>query len=110
MLHLCDEPGRPLALAGSLTIYEVGQACAALREAVAGARLEVAGQWPLDLSRLDEIDTAGVQLLLALRTQLQRHGAVLALHAPSEAVRELVDLLRLHAALPYAATAAQPEA
>ena len=56
------------------------------------------------------VNQGALAAVLALRTQLQRHGAVLALHAPSEAVRELVDLLRLHAALPYAAAAAQPEA
>ncbi|MDN6861065.1 STAS domain-containing protein [Pseudomonas sp. CAN2814] len=100
MTPLSRDPEGRLALAGNLTIYEMGHASAALREAVLTARIEVADPWRLDLSAVEEIDTAGVQLLLSLRKQLQRHGAHLTLLNPSAAVRQIIDLLRLHLALP----------
>ena len=47
----------------------------------------------LDMSNVQEIDSAGVQLLLALRASLARRGARLALVAPSTATREALATL-----------------
>jgi anti-sigma B factor antagonist len=83
--------GQLLSLAGSLTIYEVGEARSQLLERVMAAP---AGSWTLEL-QLDEFDTAGAQLLLALQRQLQQAGGALLVSAASDAVQELLDLLHL---------------
>lgn len=79
-----------LQLMGALTIYEVGQLQALLSQQ----------QPPLtaltvDLAAVEELDTAGVQLLMALRQWL---GDALVLINHSTAIIELFDLYQL---VPY---------
>lgn len=86
------EPAR-LSMRGDLTIYEAAQTQQALLELLPGA----SGPWHLDLSGLDEIDSAGIQLLLALQQSLAQGAAVSAL---PEQAGALVELLRLDALRP----------
>lgn len=51
----------------------------------------------LDLSRVTEIDTAGLQLLLMARSQVGEAGLALRVINPSRAVSELLELCRLDA-------------
>lgn len=96
-------PGQ-LAIAGSLTIYEVSQAHTEMA-AVLNSDTQVAA-WRLDLSEVEELDTAGVQLLLALHKSLLQLGIVLETCNPAAAVSELLELLRLNHLLPLPAARA----
>ncbi|WP_220814947.1 STAS domain-containing protein [Pseudomonas paralcaligenes] len=96
MFALAQPAPARLSLGGSLTIYEVAEARDALLAAFAAGR-EAA--WELDLAALEELDSAGAQLLLAARRHLDGAGGELRLVAPGEAVRELLELLRLDALL-----------
>ncbi len=77
----------PLALPGELTIYTVGelhpQWCAWLAEAAA-ADAPAAVQ----AEAVDQVDAAGVQLLLSLQRGLAAHGRTLQLHVPSTVLRQ----------------------
>jgi len=86
----------PLALPAELTIYTVGelhpQWCAWLADAVktdAPAALQAAA--------VDQVDAAGVQLLLSLQRSLAGHGRELQMHAPSEVLRQGCEALGLGA-------------
>lgn len=50
----------------------------------------------LDMSGIDEIDTAGIQLLLLLRRELLASGRLLEMEHCSAAVMAVLDLLQLH--------------
>ena len=83
-----------MTIAGSLTIYEVRDA----RDALLGAfGAQPSGHWQLDLSALDELDTAGAQLLLAAQRQLRLSDATLEVCNPSASALELLQLLHLQA-------------
>ncbi|MBB4821021.1 anti-sigma B factor antagonist [Pseudomonas alcaligenes] len=87
-----------LALSGSLTIYEVAQAHGELLALLAAnARVEA---WRLDLAELEELDSAGVQLLLGLRRQLVLAGNSVEVVNLQGAALEIVSLLRLDVLLP----------
>jgi anti-sigma B factor antagonist len=87
-----------LALGGSLTIYEVAQAHGELLALLAAnARVEA---WRLDLAELEELDSAGVQLLLGLRRQLVLAGHTFEVVNLQGAALEVVSLLRLDVLLP----------
>ncbi|WP_313514175.1 STAS domain-containing protein [Pseudomonas sp.] len=86
-----------LRLAGSLTIYEVREAHAALLDVLQQPR-----DWQLDLAELDEIDSAGAQLLLAVQRHQRRAQLGLSVGEASESVIELFQLLRLQSLYPAA--------
>lgn len=90
------------SLSGSLTIYEARDAHQVLLAASSDAE---SGPWTLDIQGLDELDSAGVQLLLALDRHLRQRGAELQLLQPSSPVRDLLDLLRLQTLYSSAPTA-----
>lgn len=92
MFELARPAPTRLALSGSLTIYEVSEARAALLAAFIEGR---ESSWQLDLSATEEIDSAGAQLLLAARRHLQSGGGALYVDPASAAVQEILDLLRL---------------
>ncbi|WP_409420751.1 STAS domain-containing protein [Pseudaeromonas sp. ZJS20] len=82
-----NQEGSALQLMGALTIYEVGQLQSLLNQP----------QPPLtaltvDLGAVEELDTAGVQLLMAMRQWL---GEALILINHSPAVIEMFDLYQL---------------
>lgn len=89
-----------MTIAGSLTIYEVREAHSALIDLLTADN--AVNTWHLDLSALEELDTAGAQLLLSVRKFLQQAGISLVTHNPCAAVVELLDLLRLNALQPAA--------
>jgi anti-anti-sigma factor len=88
--HTAQKDHQPaLALAGALTIYTVAQARQEIPQRLAKLKAPV-----LDLSGVEELDTAGVQLLLWLKGEAAGRGAALTLIDRSPAVVEVLDLLR----------------
>ncbi|MBI6855475.1 STAS domain-containing protein [Pseudomonas lijiangensis] len=83
---------------GDLTIYEVRQAHELLMPLISPQ----AQAWQLDLSGVDEIDSAGVQLLLALQRELSLSGASATVSAASPSVMEMTGLLALDVLQPVA--------
>lgn len=70
-----------------MTIYTAGEFKASLEQALAGCeRLEI------DLAEVSEMDTAGLQLLLAARRKAENSGKALCLKGHSEAVRQVFEL------------------
>lgn len=77
-------------LEGSLAVYDVGETKPQLIDAVAAnRRLEV------DLSRVEAIDTAGIQLLMLAKIHAAALGHELNLVGHSPAVAEMFELFRL---------------
>ena len=77
-------------LGGGLDIYAAGEVHAQLQQLLrAHPRLE------LDLSRVEEIDTAGVQLLMSAKRTASAQGRTLRLVAHSPAVLETLELCQL---------------
>jgi anti-sigma B factor antagonist len=90
---------------GELTIVRA----AAQREQWLGWLAETAAadpaSWPavtLDLSAVEAVDSAGVQLLLALQHSLAGRGQALRLHAASACVHDALQHFGLAARLPLA--------
>lgn len=85
------------ALPAEVTIYTVGelrgQCLAWLGEAPAGG--DGGEHWPLDTSAVDQIDAAGVQLLVSLAQTLAQQGQPLQLLQPGTALREACTALGL---------------
>lgn len=91
--HAAGHEGQPsLRLNGVLTIYTAAQARTELP-----ARMIEHGATVLDLSGIEELDTAGVQLLLWLKRDLASRGAGLVLIGHSPAVVEALEQLKLTA-------------
>jgi anti-sigma B factor antagonist len=81
-----------VAVIGPMTIYEAADSKRELLQALAaGSGLE------LDLSNVDEIDTAGLQLLLLTCREGARTGKPVRLVAKSAAVLEVLHCYRLAA-------------
>jgi len=95
------QPAR-LDVRGDLTIYEASDTRQALLELLA----QDPGPWALDLGGLDELDSAGLQLLLSLQKTLVQGAQVIDLSAQA---RTLVDLLRLESLYPAGAASAGEE-
>ena len=72
---------------------------AASRELLADALLAASGDVALDLSTVDDIDSAGVQLLLSMRNGLRARGAVLHLRGVTTHVRDALAVFGLDDAL-----------
>ena len=80
-----------LRLSGELTIYAAAEAKARL-----GPYLEAAAEpLELDLSGIEELDTAGIQVLLWLKREARARGAVVPFAHHSPAVLEVYDRLNL---------------
>ncbi|MFN3768330.1 STAS domain-containing protein [Ectopseudomonas guguanensis] len=106
MFELIHEPQQQperLTLVGSLTIYEVRQAHEALLAALSGSG--EGSHWQLALDQLEELDSAGAQLLLALQRQLTQRQTRLEVISAADGPRELLDVLHLHSLLPAHPTA-----
>lgn len=90
-----------LALGPELTIAFAAATRDSLADAVAAHRAAgAAAALALDLSGVTEMDSAGVQLLLAARLSLSRQGQALHLHAPSRPVADALGTFGLHPWLP----------
>lgn len=53
--------------------------------------------WELDMSRVNEMDSAGLQILIMLKCEAAKRGAELALTAHSTAVTEVIDTFNMAA-------------
>ncbi len=80
-----------LSIKDDMTIYNA----ASLRETLLGHCHSGTQELQLDLSGVNEIDSAGLQLLLLLKTEAQQRGFILRLLRHSEAVIEVLELLKL---------------
>jgi anti-sigma B factor antagonist len=80
-----------VSVAGEMTVYTA----AALRQDLLAALTRHRRTKLLDLSEVTEIDTAGLQLLLAARRQAADDGRELLIADPSRAVRSAIELCRL---------------
>lgn len=76
---------------GEMTIYTCGELKSHLLEQLAAHP----DTTELDLSRVIEIDTAGLQLLLMARRGFRESGRELRVINPSRAVSEVLELCRL---------------
>jgi anti-anti-sigma factor len=74
-----------LAIAGEMTIYHAAELKAPLLETLGGE-----GDAVLELSRVGEADSAGLQLLLMMRQEAARRGRRLLLAGASPAVQEIL--------------------
>ena len=81
----------PLALGPELTIAQAASCRDQLVDALCAAGPDLA----LDLSAVTDIDSAGVQLLLALRRSVAARGGTLQLQRPSGDVRAALAVLGL---------------
>ncbi len=78
-----------ITLPEALTIFQVSDTYKALKE------LDLSQSIELDFSQVEEIDGAGIQLLVALETHLKQHNAMLALKHVSEGIEEAFALFNL---------------
>ncbi len=78
---------RTIRLEGSLTIYSAADSKPTLLD-----QLNPPGRLALDLSAVDEIDCAGLQLLVLAREEARRAGGELQLGECSETVHEALVL------------------
>ena len=83
---------RRLAVEGDMTIYGAAALKARLMDALKGA-----SQLEVDLSRVGEVDTAGVQLLLLLKREAARSSNVVRIVGHSPATLDAIDLFNLGA-------------
>jgi anti-sigma B factor antagonist len=81
-----------LAIEGDMTIYRAAE----LRDAILAA-LDGAATLEIDLSGVDEIDTAGLQLLVLAKRTALADGRALRLLGHSRAVQEVFEMLDLGA-------------
>ncbi|NMG04379.1 STAS domain-containing protein [Azoarcus taiwanensis] len=88
-MELKNESGR-LCPEGELTIYSAAECKDALL-----AALEESDGLEIDLGSVTEIDTAGVQLLILLKSEAKRAGKTLTLSRHSAAVIDLTELFNL---------------
>ncbi|MET7419085.1 STAS domain-containing protein [Dactylosporangium sp. NPDC005555] len=76
---------RQLELDGELTVAMAAEQHARLRAFLGEGK----GAAELDLSGVTELDTAGLQILLAARREAEQLGGTLAFREPSPAVRDV---------------------
>ena len=82
-----------LRIEGELTIYRAAELAVAMKAAL--AEVPGGGAFELDLSDVTEMDSAGVQLLIAARRSAQESGRTLRLAGSSPAVAEVFQTLQL---------------
>jgi len=83
-------PGDTVALDGEVNIYRAAEVRELLLTRIA------AGAHRIDLSRVQEVDSSGVQLLVAARRSIEAAGGVAEFVAPSQAVVEACAILGLN--------------
>lgn len=82
----------PLAITEDLTIYHALKQKQALLDA-----LSTTSELELNLSQVDKMDTAGLQLLVLLKKEAQRAGKQVRIVAHSEAVSSVIDFCNMAA-------------
>ncbi|MDP9528849.1 STAS domain-containing protein [Pseudomonas protegens] len=91
MHHTTPSLRRILVLEGPLTIYTAAERKDLLMELFPLAR-----EVEMDLASVDELDTAGLQLLVQAKQESLRQGCTLILSNHSNAVIQALDLSGLH--------------
>jgi anti-anti-sigma factor len=90
---MAEEDRTPvLRIEGEMTIYRAEELCNALKSA-----LTAEGNLDIDLASVTEIDSAGVQLLMAAQKSAQASQRSIRLIDCSSAVTEVFGILDLHA-------------
>ena len=79
-----------LSIGGEMTIYTAAKYKSQLLD-----QLEQCQELELNLSEIDEMDTAGLQLLLVLKREAEAGGRQLRLINHSRAVYEILELLNM---------------
>ncbi|BEV07527.1 MULTISPECIES: STAS domain-containing protein [unclassified Methylophilus] len=76
-----------LTFSGELNIYNAA-------ETMAQVKAELSKTLPLhlELAEVDEVDAAGLQILMAIRLHALSHGVDFQLANPSDAVMDLIEL------------------
>ncbi|MBG7619154.1 STAS domain-containing protein [Herbaspirillum sp. AP02] len=92
LTYSVQEDSLLLTVSGGLSIFQAAERKPELLHALTMVQPRVV----LDLAGVDEIDTAGIQLLLLLRRELAERGRQLEIGAYSPAVVAALDLLQLH--------------
>ena len=87
-------PPAQINIDGEATIYAAAELFERVKAALAGS-----GPVELDLAGVTEMDASGVQLLLLLKRELEQAKRPLKLLEASPAVREILRMLDLRAAL-----------
>lgn len=82
----------PLAITEDLTIYHALEQKQLLLDALAGTR-----ELELNLSRVDAMDTAGLQLLILLKKEAQLAGKQVRIVAHSQAVSSVIEFCNMAA-------------
>ena len=82
-----------IVLDGDITIYRAGE----LREQLVTALSQARGDLEIDLSSATELDSAGVQLLMAAKREAGTQGRALTLSGHSQAVVDVFELMDLAA-------------
>jgi len=87
-----DERHLRLLISGSFTIFQAADYKAQLLDVLGHATdlLEV------DLTGIEEIDSAGLQLLLMLSREARAHDKDVLFNGVSPAMENMIDLLQLH--------------
>ncbi|KPF43246.1 hypothetical protein D621_19940 [beta proteobacterium AAP51] len=92
MTETLPPPGPALRLPAELTIYTAGELHPQWLAWLAASDTAAA----VEADAVDQVDAAGVQLLLALQRALAGSGRPLALHSPSAALQAACAALGLH--------------
>ncbi len=87
-----------IALAGEVTVYNAGDVCDRLI-----AALDETDDVDVDLSQVTEIDSAGVQLIVAAKREAEARHKVMHFSGCSRGVLDVLTLLGLSAYLTEAA-------
>ncbi len=82
-----------LRIEGELTIYRAAELAAAMKASL--AQVPAGAAFEIDLSGVTEMDSAGVQLLLAARRSASESGRTLRVAGDSPAVAEVFRTLQL---------------
>ncbi|MFZ2269256.1 MAG: STAS domain-containing protein [Azonexus sp.] len=82
----------PLAITEDLTIYHALEQKQLLLDALAGT-----SELELNLSRVDAMDTAGLQLLILLKKEAQHAGKQVRIVAHSQAVSSVIEFCNMAA-------------
>ena len=82
-----------LRIEGELTIYRAAELAEAMKSSL--AQVPAGGSFEVDLSGVTEMDSAGVQLLIAAKRSTDESGRVLRMAGSSPAVSEVFRTLQL---------------
>jgi anti-anti-sigma factor len=83
-----------LSVTGELTVHTAAKHADLLLRA-AGANAEADGPLEVHLADVTELDTAGLQLLLLAKRRAELAGASIRFTAPSQVVRDVLELVAL---------------